>query len=205
MLSLEQGEALVKLARRSIEYGCASGRLYSEAAPSKDFSIKRGVFVTLSGFPSKELRGCIGFPLPEKELWQSIIEAAYSAAFHDPRFGELKSQELENIVVEVSVLTEPKEIKAPKPEEYLEKIMIGRDGLILEHGARKGLLLPQVPIEWNWNVQAFLENCCEKAFLHKDAWKEKETKISTFQAQIFKELKPHGTIIEEKFKQGNIK
>jgi uncharacterized protein (TIGR00296 family) len=193
------GARFIELSRKAISYYLHTNALLLDLAPEKRFEKKRGVFVTLHEFPSLELRGCIGLPYPSNALWEAIIEAATSAAFSDPRFSELQASELDKIIVEVSVLTEPMEIKWKKePEELLEKIVVGKDGLIMQQGGNSGLLLPQVATEWKWGVKEFLEQTCCKAGLPKDAWRDKETTIKKLQAQIFKENSPNSKeIIEE--------
>jgi uncharacterized protein (TIGR00296 family) len=187
-LSLSEGKELIGLARKSIKYFFASGKVLREIAPKK-FSEKQGVFVSLHEF-SGELRGCIGFTTPTMPLWNAVIEAAVSAAFNDFRFNPLKLEELEEILIEVSVLTVPEEIKGEK-EKIPEKIEIGEDGLIVKMNGNSGLLLPQVAVEWKWNPEEFLEQTCVKAGLEKNSWKEKTCKIFKFQGQIFKEKKPN--------------
>jgi hypothetical protein len=123
-----------------------------------------------------------------------VIEAAISAATQDPRFPSVTPQELDHIAFEVSVLTPPERVTAEKPTDYPSKIDVGRDGLIIERGYRKGLLLPQVPVEWNWNTEEFLCQTSMKAGLSPDAWLTKDTKIYRFQAIIFEETSPKGTI-----------
>ncbi|MFH1663729.1 MAG: TIGR00296 family protein [archaeon] len=189
-LSLKEAEQLIKLARKSIKYFLVSGRTMQEIAPEK-FSEKQGVFVSLHEFPSKELRGCIGFPNPVMPLWNAVIDAAVSAAFNDPRFKELEAGELEKVVLEISVLTVPEEIKEKK-ELIPKKIRAGEDGLIVKMNRFSGLLLPQVALAWNWNSIQFLEETCIKAGLEKEAWKKEDCKIFKFRAQIFKEKKPEG-------------
>jgi len=105
--------------------------------------------------------------------------------------------ELDHVVFEVSVLTPPEPIKVENPSEYPSKIKIGRDGLIVERGFFKGLLLPQVPVEWRWDEEEFLCQCCMKAGLPPDCWLVKETKIYRFQAIIFEELSPKGEIVRK--------
>ena len=85
------------------------------------------------------------------------------------------------------------------PNEILDSIKIGRDGLIIENGSQSGLLLPQVPVEYNWNTEQFLNHTCHKAGLVNDSWKDSTTKISKFQGIIFREISPNGEIIQEKF------
>ncbi|MBN1941085.1 MAG: TIGR00296 family protein [Candidatus Diapherotrites archaeon] len=197
LLTLDEGKELVKLARKSIEYYSVSGTLPKESTSNKKFAQERGVFVTLEKFPSKELRGCIGYPYASKPLWNAVADAAIQAAFNDTRFGPLKTGELENIVLEVSVLTEPKEIRCEKAV-LPSQVTIGTDGLIAQKGARSGLLLPQVALEQKWDSKTFLNEVCIKALLPEIAWKQADTKIYKFQAQIFFETSPNGEIEEKR-------
>jgi len=160
------------------------------------FMERCGVFVTLYSLKRgrKELRGCIGFPYPVSPLTQAVIESAINSATQDPRFYSVSLGELDNIVFEVSVLTPPQLIEADKPTDYPSKVKVGKDGLIVERGYYKGLLLPQVPIEWKWNEEEFLCQCCIKAGLPPDCWLLKGTKIYRFQAIIFDEKSPKGEI-----------
>ncbi|MFH1256748.1 MAG: TIGR00296 family protein [Candidatus Diapherotrites archaeon] len=195
LFSLEEGKELVELARKSIGYAIASGALLREKTQKKEFTEKRGAFVSLHTFPEHELRGCIGFPEPIAPLWNAVIECAASAAFSDPRFPALKAAELEKVVVEVSVLTKPEEIKSAK-EEMPSEVKIGKDGLIARKGNRSGLLLPQVAPEWKWDSGQFLSATCEKAGLPKNAWREEGCRIFKFKAQIFREEQPKGEVLE---------
>ena len=115
---------------------------------------------------------------------EAIVEAAKSAAFSDPRFRPLEKQELNNIIIEISVLTEPKLIQE-KAQELLHSIEIGRDGLIIQFSSFSGLLLPQVPVEQNWDLKTFLKHGCLKAGLPENEWK-KRAKIEIFSAQVFR-------------------
>jgi len=198
MLSLEQGKLLVKFAREVIE----SYFKDAEAAPPENLkdilSKKRGVFVTLQEFPSRNLRGCIGYPEPVMPLIDAVKGSAISAALKDPRFPPVKKDELKNLIVEVSVLTKPKLVKVADPIEYLEKIEVGRDGLIVEKGFYKGLLLPQVPVEWKWDVFEFLSHTCLKAGLPQKSWFDKDVKVYKFMGQVFSEVEPCGEVVEKK-------
>lgn len=189
------GTELVKMARKAVTEILRNNSKISDITFDSKFDFSSGVFVTLNKKDS--LRGCIGFPLPVKKLSEGLIDAAISAATHDTRFSPVTADELDEIVFEVTVLTPPVEIKANHPSEYLSEIKVGRDGLIVENSYTSGLLLPQVPTEYGWNVEEFLEYTCQKAGLEKDAWKDKETKISKFQGVIFKEETPNGNIIRE--------
>jgi uncharacterized protein (TIGR00296 family) len=163
----------------------------------KSFTEKQGAFVTLHTFPNHDLRGCIGIPLPVMPLKDAIIEGAKSAT-RDPRFPPLEERELDNIIIEVTILTKPELIEIEDPKDYPSKIKIGRDGLIVEQGFYKGLLLPQVPVEQRWDKEAFLSHTCMKAGLNPDAWFDKNIKISKFSGQIFTETSPRGEIKEKK-------
>ena len=160
-------------------------RMKLESEGEKKFSFNSGVFVTLNN--ADGLRGCIGFPMPDKKLSHGIIVAAIAAATEDPRFSPVKTNELNGIVFEVTVLTPPVEITVTDPMEYLEKIKVGRDGLIIRNSFSSGLLLPQVPVEYGWNVEEFLQHTCEKAGLEKDTWKNEKVKIEKFEGIVYKE------------------
>ena len=200
-LTEEEGRFLVKLARRAVEENLKDGRIIG---PPKDTPAKLmercGVFVTLNTVEGgvKELRGCIGFPYPTHPLVRATIEAAIESATRDPRFHPVSSKELEHIVFEVSVLTPPELISVESPEDYPSKIKIGEDGLIVERGYNKGLLLPQVPVEWNWNEEDFLCQCCLKAGSSPDSWLLNGTKIYKFQAIIYEETSPSGLVTKKR-------
>jgi len=189
LLFLEEGKKLVKLARDSIKTYFENKEIKSES------SEKRGVFVTIHTHSSHQLRGCIGFPEPVLPLKEAIIKASRASAFSDPRFLPLKKEELDKVIIEVSILTLPELIKVKKPEEYLGQIKIGRDGLIAEVENFRGLLLPQVAVEQKWGVEEFLNQVCLKAGLLENTWKQGECKIHSFRSQIFLEKEPNGEII----------
>ena len=185
-LSDSDGVFLVKTARMAVTEFLTNGkRMKLESEREKKFSFNAGVFVTLSN--PDGLRGCIGFPMPDKKLSHGIIDAAIAAATEDPRFSPVKINELSDIVFEVTVLTPPVEITVTDPMEYLEKIKVGRDGLIIRNSFSSGLLLPQVPVEYGWNVEEFLQHTCEKAGLEKDTWKNEKVKIEKFEGIVYKE------------------
>jgi len=195
-LSDSDGVVLVKTARKAVTEFLSNGnRMKLESDLEEKFSFNSGVFVTLNN--SDGLRGCIGFPMPEKKLSHAIVEGAIAAATEDPRFPSVKTNELDDIMFEVTVLTPPVEIDVSDPMEYLEKIKVGRDGLIIRHSFSSGLLLPQVPIEYGWNVEEFLQHTCEKAGLVRDTWKNESVKIEKFEGIIFKEETPNGVIVRE--------
>jgi len=183
MIGKEDKSSLLKLARDSITTHFSKKTIDSKK--TEKFSEKQGVFVTLE--KNGQLRGCIGFPEPYLPLYRAIIESARSAAFSDPRFSPLKESEMADIKIEISVLTVPELIKVKKPEEYLKKINIGKDGLIIRSSFGSGLLLPQVFIEYKCDSEKALMMLCRKAGLSYDAWKSPASKIYKFQAEIFHE------------------
>ena len=196
-LTLEEGSFLVRLARKAVSEYLRNRKI---TAVPKDVSPKLmercGVFVTLSTLHQgkKRLRGCIGFPYPTTPLTRAVIESAINSATQDPRFSPVSLNELDEIVFEVSVLTPPQLVRVDKPTGYPSKIKVGQDGLIVERSYCKGLLLPQVPIEWNWEEEEFLCQCCMKAGLSPDCWLLEGTKIYKFQAIIFEEVSPKGDV-----------
>jgi len=203
-LTKEEGEFLVKLARRAVrEYLTAFRRISPPPDTPPRLREKAGVVVTIekiqrdfSGVPRRVLRGCIGFPEPVMPLADATVEAAIAAATEDPRFEPMLAEELKSVVFEVSVLTPPKLVEYEKPEELLEKVRVGRDGVIVEKGVLRGLLLPQVPVEYEWDIEEYLSHACVKAGLPPDAWRTSKLRVYTFRARIFAEVYPEGEVIE---------
>jgi uncharacterized protein (TIGR00296 family) len=196
-LSIEEGKFLIHLARNAVKEYLETGKTVkaSETTPKKLFE-RCGVFVTINSLKNgdKKLRGCIGYPYPTHPLVEAVIDSAINAATQDPRFYSLSLNELGKVVFEVSVLTPPEAIEVKNPREYMTKIKVGEDGLIVEKGIFKGLLLPQVPIEWEWCEEEFLCQCCVKAGLPPDSWLIKGAKIYKFHAIIFEEETPQGEV-----------
>jgi AmmeMemoRadiSam system protein A len=150
-------------------------------SPDPRFKVARGVFVSLHRIGADEvheLRGCVGDPLGSRPLLDGVAHAAIGAAFYDPRFPPLDIAELQQIRISISVLSHPFAI-AP------EEIEIGRHGLFVAFGSRRGLLLPQVAVEYRWDVETFLEQTCRKAGLAPDAWKR--AAIEAFTTENFSE------------------
>jgi AmmeMemoRadiSam system protein A len=172
----EQGKILLKLARASIEE--AFSKVKPKLPKEKEFKQARGVFVTLT--KKGDLRGCIGFPLPNLPIAEAVYNAAKSSAFQDPRFPSLEEAELKDIKIEISVLTIPQDTE-------IKDIKVGEDGLICNYLGYQGLLLPQVAVENNFSKVKFLECLCNKAGLPKDTWSKPHFKLQRFQAQIFQE------------------
>jgi hypothetical protein len=196
MLGIQNGEKLVKLARAAVKKYFDKRKIFLEKVKDRSLNEKRGVFVTIETYPEKNLRGCIGFPHATLPLYEAVQRAAVSSAFEDPRFPQLGKEELDKIIFEISVMTEPELIKVKSSKEYPSKIAVGKDGLILQCGSSAGLLLPQVCLQFNWSAEEFLENLCWKAGLTADYIHDKNTKIWKFQCQIFAEERPRGRIVE---------
>jgi len=136
-----------------------------------------GAFVTLK--LGGRLRGCIGMIQGAGELYRTVWDMAGSAAFRDPRFPSVSAEEFERLEYEISILS-PIE---PCPDPNL--VEVGRHGLIMMRGGRSGLLLPQVPVEWNWDRETFLAQTCVKAGLERNAWSDPGTTILWFEAVVF--------------------
>ena len=196
-LTKDQGEFLIKEARKHLEsYLEGTDRKISGNSPW--LNEKYGIFVTLHTYPKNDLRGCIGFTEPIYTLRKAITEAATSAAVHDSRFPRVTRDELDQIIIEISILTAPTLISRANPKELLDKITPKKDGLILKTGTEQGLFLPQVWEQLPKKIE-FLENLCYKAgIFDKDAWQYKDTEIYIFQVQIFRETAPEGKITEIK-------
>jgi uncharacterized protein len=202
------GTKLVKLARRTMEKliegnelskkGSDQGlvQISPEKPPGMEYKAKRGVFVTIKKFKDRSLRGCIGFISPTP-IWDAVQSAAALAAFEDPRFPPLRKEELGNVVIEVSVMTEPSLLQGVCREEYASNIRIGKDGLIIFNQGSSGLLLPQVPLEEKWDTGQFLDALCLKAGMPASSLDDQNTKLMRFQCQVFEELTPDGKVSEK--------
>ncbi|VVB91699.1 Uncharacterised protein [uncultured archaeon] len=196
MLTKSEGELAVRLARQAIEECLNNGKKISPDNLPVVFRENRGVFVTLNKkADTRELRGCIGRPYPVMPLGEAIILSAINAAREDPRFYPVEPEEIDDLVIEVTVLTVPECIKA-KPKEIPEKIVIGRHGLIVAANRCQGLLLPQVAVEHGFDCTEFLCQTCVKAGLMPDAWLN-GADVYSFEGQIFQEVLPGGEIREK--------
>ncbi|NWF95377.1 MAG: TIGR00296 family protein [Candidatus Thorarchaeota archaeon] len=194
----EEGVFLVRLARKTVDqYVSERTKPSLPTPPSQKLLQNSGVFVTLNSIVGDHvsLRGCIGRPYPSQRLIDATVDSAVDAAVNDPRFEPVSPRELGSILIELSVLTEPKRISYRQPSELLDLVKVGRDGLIVTRGMWRGLLLPQVPVEWNWDVKEFLEHTCNKAGLPADAWRDPKTEFMSFQAEIFGEVTPRGDVV----------
>ena len=177
-LAADEKEALLRLARAAVTEYVERRSVIEDASGRAKFTEPRGVFVTLR--KKGELRGCIGFIEPVAPLGRAVVQAAIYAATEDPRFSPVKAAELKDINVEVSVLTPLREIADARQVE------VGRHGLVVSRGDRRGLLLPLVPVENGWDRETFLEQGSLKAGLPADAWR-RGAKLFVFEAIVFKE------------------
>jgi AmmeMemoRadiSam system protein A len=171
-------KTILDLARRAIGHLLDTGAAI-EPPPDPFLQVPCGAFVTLK--IGGDLRGCIGFTEPKFPLGQTIVRCAGFAALNDSRFSPLQKQELERVVIDVSVLSEFREIK------NVEEIVVGTHGLFVISALNRGLLLPQVAAEYGWDRETFLGHTCRKAGLPPDAWKSPGVKIEVFTAEVFGE------------------
>ena len=172
----EERQLLLRVAHESIE-AALEDRAIEAVSSNQHLADQRGAFTTLHLHGS--LRGCIGYVFPTQSLFRTVIETARAAAFDDPRFPPVTPEEAPDLKVEISVLSRLRPIK---PEE----IEIGRHGLVVAQGNRRGLLLPQVPVEWHWDRETFLSQTCLKAGLAADAWL-RGAELQAFTAEVFGE------------------
>jgi AmmeMemoRadiSam system protein A len=172
--SAEERQLLLRLAHDAIE-SLVLGRHPPVQATAQHLEEPRGVFTTI--YRNGELRGCVGYVLPVSPLYQAVIETARAAASQDTRFVPVTADEVKDLRVALSVLSPLRPILA-------EEVEIGRHGLVVSMGGRRGLLLPQVPVEHGWDRVVFLEQTCRKAGLFPDAWKA-GAMLESFTAEVF--------------------
>jgi AmmeMemoRadiSam system protein A len=177
-LSEEDRRAVLELARQGVLHAVSHERPLSSFPATGIFAERRGLFVTLH--IAKKLRGCIGIVEGSTALGEALAMCAADAALHDPRFSRIRTEEMTELEIEVSLLSRLEPIR---PEE----VEIGTHGLLVERGSRRGLLLPQVALEHRLNREQFLAETCAKAGLSRDAWKDPETKLHGFQCEIIAE------------------
>ena len=198
-VTLEEGALLVRLARRAVERFLETGeRIRAPQDIPEKLRRPGAAFVTIEVFVDeghRDLRGCIGYTEPVKPLVDTVIDVAIEAAVHDPRFPPMTPGETGMVTFEVSVLSE-KEPLPSDPSRRPESIVIGRHGLIVERGAYRGLLLPQVPVEYGWDEETFLAETCVKAGLHPTCWLDPDTRFYRYEARIFREKRPRGDVEE---------
>ncbi len=193
----DTGFYLVKLARYAAECWIIKNELPIPIEPiPEQAKVTTGAFVTVKSTfeDGHTLRGCIGYPIGIKSLYEEVIDLAKESTLHDPRFPPVNENELQNLIFEVTVLTPPVEIQYNTPDELLVNIEVPGDGLIVKLGRSQGLLLPQVPIEQGWNKEEFISYTCRKAFLPVDIWRNEKITVEKFQGVVFSESTPKGEI-----------
>lgn len=173
----EEKEVLRNVVKKTLDTCVKTGQVPAFNNMSGHLGEKWGAFVTLT--KRGELRGCIGNIVGTKPLITTIAEMTVAAALQDWRFSPVQPSELKDIQFEISVLTPLHRVKD------INEIVVGRDGLYITQGTNTGVLLPQVPVEWGWDLKTFLEQTCRKAGLPTDAWKDKTTIIESFSAEVF--------------------
>jgi len=179
-ISIDEKRAMLKIARSSIEsIFDNSKKIDVDFAKFPVLNTRKGAFVTLT--KNRNLRGCIGYIISNIPLFETIQDAAKQAAINDTRFPQLSKGELNKIAIEISILSEP------FPMKSYDDIIVGTHGLILSERGRRGLLLPQVPIEHNMNKEEYLSALCQKTGFYSDFWKEKTLNIEMFTADVFAE------------------
>jgi len=169
---------LLALARATIIARLSGEALTSPIPESAILLQTRGAFVTLK--IEHRLRGCIGHVVGVAPLWRAVRDNALAAAFDDPRFPPLALDELPKVRIEISALT-------PLRPSAAEDVVVGRHGILVERGSSRGLLLPQVAVEYGWDLETFLDHTCRKAGLQAGCWRHPDTAISTFSAEVFGE------------------
>jgi uncharacterized protein len=193
VVETRDGELAVRLARAALAraLGAPPDRaLPAELTPL--FRERRGVFVSWYRHPGRRLRGCVGYPEPVLPLADGVRGASVSAALEDPRFPPVTPAEFPSLVAEVSLLSpfEPVDL-ADRPRG----VRVGRDGLVVEAGRLRGLLLPQVAPEQGWDREQLLDGTCEKAGLQPGAWRSAAVRVYRFEAEVFRERVPAGEVV----------
>jgi uncharacterized protein (TIGR00296 family) len=197
LLTGEDGALLVRLARKAVEEYLLHGRIVEPPDVGGVLRSNGMTFTTIRKVLEKgyELRGCIGYLSPIEPLIKNVITTALAAALEDPRFEPLAVEELDHVIFEVSVLSVPKDMKSLGKDRARE-VVIGRDGLVAEYRIYKGVLLPEVPIEYCWDEETFLSETCVKAGMTPECWLSDKVRIKKFTARVFREREPRGTIEE---------
>jgi AmmeMemoRadiSam system protein A len=179
-LTSAEREELLRLARHSLEEHFAGRAPFAPEPTTPTLGENRGAFVTLHKLHGGDLRGCVGMMRSEESLARTVARMAVAAATEDGRFEPVTTDELSKVKIEISALGPMRPIRA-------EDVEIGRHGLLISHKGRRGVLLPQVPVEHDWDRETFLDHLCLKAGLLPGAWKEKGVELLSFTAEVFGE------------------
>jgi AmmeMemoRadiSam system protein A len=187
MLSAEARDRLLKIAREAVEAAVGGGTLPAGPETHPELQGRQGCFVTLRR--GGQLRGCLGCFTSEEPLWETVREHAVAAATQDPRFrmDPVTPDEVPRLQIEISVLSPLERIENPLDLE------LGRHGILIRRGLRRGCFLPQVAAETGWSKEEFLSHCCVgKAGLEPEAWRSPDTKVMVFTAEVFGEVPETG-------------
>ncbi len=177
-LSLEQREKLIEIVKYEVKSAANSNRIESYDSDDPGMNQKSGVFVTLYD-SKKQLRGCIGYIESDKPLINTISRAARAAAMSDPRFSPVTPEEVEDLIVDISILSPMRVI------DHIEEVAVGVHGLLISRGSYRGLLLPQVATKYKWDRERFLDEACIKAGLSANDWRKQSVEIKVFSAEVF--------------------
>jgi AmmeMemoRadiSam system protein A len=181
MLAETEKTELLQLARSALESHFKAGKIPECDNACKNLQAHKGAFVSLHN--EGRLRGCIGQLSPDKELFKVVQSCVLSAALEDPRFLPVTADEIPDLNIEISVLTPFQRVRNH------ETIEVGKHGLLVTRGFHRGLLLPQVATEYGWDRETFLAQTCRKAGLPELAWRDPETIVHTFEAEVFSDQK----------------
>ena len=179
-LSVDERAELLRVARRSLEDHFAGAKPGPPEPTTPTLGEHRGAFVTLHRLRGGNLRGCVGMMRSEESLVQTVARMAVSAAVDDGRFEPVTGRELPELRIEISAL-------GPLEPIHPDEVEVGRHGLLISHRGRRGVLLPQVPVEHDWDRETFLEHTCLKAGLASGAWRGEGVELLGFTAEVFGE------------------
>ncbi len=190
-----EGEQMVRAARAAIELYLRSPNLNRRMLMDSlaGFGTPNGVFVTVYHYPTMEIRGRMGIHGTGKQMGELVVDAAIGAAFMDPHVVPISLSESPHIVVEVEIVSEFEEIRS-RGKGKLIKVKMGRDGLFISYGVKRGLLLPSFPQEQKINKTGFFEAACRSIGIQKDLWMQPKIKMSRFETQVFAEGEPDGRV-----------
>lgn len=179
-LNVKEQKILLKIAKETVESFVRDGKIPDFKVTDERLNEKQGAFVTLHN--NGRLRGCIGLIVPSVDpLWKVAREMAVAAASEDGRFEPVSVEELKDLEYEISILSVPERIAD------WSKIELGKHGVIIKKGRSSGVFLPQVAVETGWTLEEFLSQLCsQKVGLESDCYKDKDTEIQVFSAQVFK-------------------
>jgi len=177
VLTLNEKKLLLEIAKKTIHAVVKNEIIPEPPEVNGNLSLKYGVFVTIH--KEDQLRGCIGYIMGVEPLITAVVKMAKSASTEDPRFPSITIEELDKIEIEISVLSPLEKV------DKIEDITVGKDGLLMKRNFYQGLLLPQVATENNWTLNEFLSHTAMKSGMEPDSWKDKNTEIYKFQADIF--------------------